>query len=237
MEQKSKLDVQKFLSSIFLFENLGSEDVDLIVKGVKSKKLKRNQILFNEGQKADAFYIVVYGKLAVTKLSKSGGERPLHYHGDRDVIAEAAIFDSEFYPASCVALKESMVLQVLREEFVGVLLRRPEVAIKMLAAYSRRLRGFVNMIEYLTLDGVRERLIKYMVKNCISNDEGIGKDRKCTIHLKMSKKELALILGTVPETLSRTLRQLNEEGVLREVSHEQDSTLFELSFESVKDLF
>lgn len=233
-QRKMKLDIPKFLSTIFLFENLSLAEIKKIAEQVSIHYLKRQQVLFNEGQIADAFYIIVYGRLSITKVSKNGIERPLHYHRDREVVAEAAMFDLGKYPANCVSLQESMVIRIARDKFIGMLKEYPEMAIKMLAAYSKRLRGFVHMIEYLTLDGVKERLLKYILKHWVIEDN--KEVERCIANVKLSKKELALILGTVPETLSRMLASLKKEGVLKELSSSPKSTLFEINYHKVKEM-
>jgi CRP/FNR family transcriptional regulator, dissimilatory nitrate respiration regulator len=81
-----------------------------------TEKSKGDQI-FSEGLEATAFFIVVSGKVKIYKLSPDGKEYTLHIHGPGDPFAEAAIFDSLTYPASCVALENTTLLRISKEDY------------------------------------------------------------------------------------------------------------------------
>jgi CRP-like cAMP-binding protein len=146
----------------------------------------------------------------VYKLSPDGKEHTLHIQGPGDLVAEAAIFDSMAYPASCNAMEDSTLVRVSREAFVNLLKGHPELSLKMMSAYSKRLRQFVSKIEELSMRDIRSRLAGYLVSN-IKMQNGVA-----TCSLKYSKKELASLLGTIPETLSRALSFLKQQGLITE---------------------
>ncbi len=205
------MKVVQILKNVFIFKRFTDDQLEQIARFVTPIQLKKGDLLFVQGEEVSAFFAIAYGRLAVFRSSKAGLEQTLHIANDREVVAEAAIFGKSEFPASCKALKDSLVLKVPKGPFIEYMMQHPEAAISVMAAYSIRLREFVTMIEYLSLDDVRLRVIKYLQRNCRPLQAGgMG------LELTMSKKELAGLLGTAPETLSRTLKKLRDEQILVE---------------------
>jgi CRP/FNR family transcriptional regulator len=141
-------------------------------------------------------------------------------------VAEAAIFDSATYPASCMALADTALVRISREGFLNLIKKYPELSLKIMSGYSKRLRQFVAKIEELTGRDVKSRLARHLLENSVIEDG------KTVCHLKHSKKELSSLLGTIPETLSRTLAFFKQQKIVTEkdnaivVSHPEKLKLF-----------
>jgi CRP/FNR family transcriptional regulator len=214
VNDRSQETVAETLRGLPIFSSVAAEDLHSLVSFSREIRLKKGQTVFCDGEQADAFFVVLEGCFKIFKVSPRGEERTLHIQQPGDLLAEAAVFDQGTYPASCQSLdRDGRLLRVPQDEFVALLTRRPAVGLKLLAGYSRRLRGFVTMIEDLTLRNIRERLARYLLE--------VGKGGE-TVHLPISKKELASLLGTIPETLSRALAHFRAEGILEE----EGDTLF-----------
>ncbi|NWF75864.1 MAG: Crp/Fnr family transcriptional regulator [Nitrospirae bacterium] len=204
------MDIRHFLSGIFLFNSFTEKEIDLIEPFLFLKNVQKGEQIFLEGAEATAFFIVVSGKVKIYKLSPDGKEHTLHIQVPGDLVAEAAIFDSMVYPASCVAIENSTLIRVPKEGLNKLIKKHPEVALKMMSGYSRRLRQFVAKIEELSLKDIKTRLADYLLKNS-TLENGITLCR-----LTYSKKELASVLGTIPETLSRALAFLKQKNLIIE---------------------
>ena len=102
------------------------------------------------------------------------------------------------------------MLLVEKRGFIELLKRQPELALRMLAGMSQHLRALVSLVEDLTLKDVETRLANWLLKRC----PDVASDRAHTIDLPMTKRVLAAELGTVGETLSRTLAKFREQGLL-----------------------
>jgi CRP/FNR family transcriptional regulator len=202
------VDIKKILGNTFLFKNLDSPLLGDLSAQCRQLEFRRGEALFSEGESAATLFIIAYGKVKVFKLSESGNEHILHIHTDREIVAEAAVFDSGIYPAYCFAVQDTKVISVDKNSLVNFIKIHPEVALKFMASYSRRLRSFVEKIEYLSLSDVKERFLKYLKKH------SYGKGDYLVTNLSISKKELALYLGTTPETISRITKQLVNSNML-----------------------
>ena len=204
------MDLRKFLSGIFLFNSFSEKELNLLESSASWKKVSKGEQIFSEGLDASAFFIVVSGKVKIFKVSPDGKEHTLHIHCPGDLVAEAAIFDSMVYPASCIALEDTTLVRIPREGFFNLLKKYPELALKMMSSYSKRLRQFVLKIEELSLKDIKSRLAGYLLENsAIENG-------KTVCRLTYSKKELSSLLGTIPETLSRSFAFLKQKGLIVE---------------------
>jgi CRP/FNR family transcriptional regulator len=220
------MDIRSFLAQTFLFNSFSDREIDILTAAVSLKKIHKGEQIFSEGLEATAFFIVISGKVKIFKLSPDGREYTLHIHGPGDTVAEAAIFDSATYPASCMALADTALVRISREGFLNLIKKYPELSLKIMSGYSKRLRQFVAKIEELTGRDVKSRLARHLLENSVIEDG------KTVCHLKHSKKELSSLLGTIPETLSRTLAFFKQQKIVTEkdnaivVSHPEKLKLF-----------
>ena len=204
------MKIREFLSNTFLFNSFAEKELNLLESSTSLKRVQKGEQIFSEGLDASAFFIIVSGKIKIYKVSPDGKEHTLHIHGHGDLVAEAAIFDSMVYPASCIALENSTLVRISREEFLNLIKKHPELSLKMMSGYSKRLRQFVAKIEELSLKDIKSRLVSYLLENS-KVEKGITVCR-----LKYSKKELSSLLGTIPETLSRSFAFLKQKGLIVE---------------------
>jgi CRP-like cAMP-binding protein len=205
-----RMDLHTFLPKIFLFSSFSENELNLLESSASWKKVSKGEQIFAEGLEASAFFIVSSGKVKIYKVSADGREHILHIHGPGDLVAEAAIFDSMVYPASCMTLEDSSLVRISREGFFNLINKYPELALKMMSSYSKRLRQLVLKIENLTLKDIKSRLAGYLLENS-TIEKGITVCR-----LKYSKKELSSLLGTIPETLSRSFAFLKQQDLIVE---------------------
>jgi len=188
-----------------LFAGVSDGDLEALLEICREKEHVRGDLLFSEGDEAEGFYIVAGGKVKVFKLSPEGKERILHIVHPGGTFAEAAIFGNGLYPAYAEPLEKSRLLFFPKDEFLGLLHSRSQLAINMIGGLSRFLRQFASQIEELTFKDVPARLARYLLD--LAGEES-------SFELPISKTQLASNLGTVSETLSRTLRKLSDEGCI-----------------------
>lgn len=191
-----------------LFKGLPAEQLAEIEKISIQRQYKKTEAVFFEGDAGDGFYMVVTGKVKIFKISPEGKEYILHISGPGEMIAEAPVFHGHPFPANAETLVESSLLFFPRDLFVQLVHKTPSIAINMLGSLSMRLRRFANQIEGLSLKEVPARLAGYLL---YLMDEQNGQD---VIELGISKGQLASLLGTIPETLSRILTKMSKEGLI-----------------------
>jgi len=190
-----------------MFFGLPEADLKALCQVARYQDYPRGTLLFSEGEDATGFYIVTTGRVKIFKLSADGKERILHIVQPFDTFAEAAIFADGCYPAFAETIQQTELIFLPGQEFLSLLNNRPGIAINMIAGLSQFLRQFAHQIEELTFKDVPARLAGYLLKLEPEVDGGYL--------LPVNKSQLASNLGTVSETLSRSLRKLTDEGVVR----------------------
>jgi CRP/FNR family transcriptional regulator len=145
----------------------------------------------------------------IFKISTEGKEQILHFVGPGESFGEVSVFTGQGFPADAVAAVQSGLLFFARSSFISLIRKDPALALNMLAQLSRRLRQFAGLIEDLSLKEVPGRLAKYLLY-LGGRDGDAG-----AVELDVSKGQLAALLGTIPETLSRILARMNRQGLIR----------------------
>ncbi len=201
------MDAEAYLKKSGLFFGLNSFQIVRLARIAICQKIKKNTLIFSEGDKAAGFYIVLEGRIKIYKLSAEGKEYILHIAIAGDTIAEATIFSGKDYPAYAEAITSAQVLFFPKIEFLSLSKEYPEVGMRILQAVADRQRRFADIIEDLSLRSVLSRLAKYILILC--REKGSN-----TFELDLKKSDLAMKLGTIPETLSRNFKKLKSKKII-----------------------
>lgn len=191
-----------------LFEGLDESHLLGLISRARREHFEGNQTVFLEGDQARGLYVVISGRVKVFKLSPSGREQTLMIMGPGEPVGEVAVLSGEAYPASAETLEASEALYIPRQAFLDLVSREPEVALRLLAALSARLRAFASLIEDLSLRDVAERLAVHLLS--LASEE----NSEQIVDLEVTKTQLSAAVGTVPETLSRAFQQLSRSGAV-----------------------
>lgn len=197
------------IASIPLFEALPRAQHEALAKIAIKLSCKKGQMIFCEGDEGKGFYVVITGRVKIFKLSAEGKEQILHLFGPKEVFGEVPVFAGHGYPAYAEAYNQSSLLFFPKNDFVELIKKDPFMALSMLAVLSIRLRRFAALIEDLSLKEIPARLaahLLYLSKNSSNVDY---------FELDISKGQLASMLGTIPETLSRILSKMSKQGYIR----------------------
>jgi CRP/FNR family transcriptional regulator len=195
-----------------LFAGLKDEELKRIRTIANLKQVGKKEILFSDGEEAKGFYVILSGKIKLYKISSEGKEQILHIVSAPDAFAEAALFVEGSYPAFAEALTESQLLFFPKRDFIQLIEKNPKLSINMIVSLSQFLRRFASLIEELSLKEVSSRMAKYLIDLSMTLSKE-GKSPK-EVELDLSKTQLASKLGTISETLSRTLAKMKAKGII-----------------------
>ncbi len=196
-----------------LFANLPLEDLRR-VEGIASvRRVAKKESVFHEGERADGFFVVGSGRVKIFKLSEEGKEQVLHLLGPGQSFAEATIFEGGTYPAHAEALDDTELAYLPKRPFTDLLEKNPRIALRMMASLSRWLKRMTDLVDSIALRDVETRLVKFLSDEM--KHRAIPAKDGAVYELDVTKNVLASRLGTVPETFSRTLKKLQEEGKIR----------------------
>jgi len=195
-----------------LFAGLKEEDLKRIRAIASLRQIGKKEILFSDGEAAKGFYVILSGKVKLYKVSPEGKEQILHVVSAPDAFAEAALFLEGTYPAFGEALTDCQLLFIPKRDFLQLIEKNPQLSINMIVTLSHYLKRFAGLIEELSLKEVSSRIAKYLVDLSLKLSKE-GKSSK-EVELDLSKTQLALKLGTISETLSRTLGKMKAKGII-----------------------
>lgn len=200
---------KEILVGSVLFKGLQDAQLERVAEISHEKNYERGESVFFEGDEATGFYVVAEGKIKIFKMSPDGREQILHIFGPGEPFGEVPVFHRQPFPANAVTMAQSTLLFFPRREFVDLVASTPSLALSMLAMLSLRLRRFASQVESLSLKEVPGRLAAHLVY--LAEEQG----RTDRVVLDIPKGQLASLLGTSPETLSRIFARMSEEGLIR----------------------
>ena len=200
--------IKHLIANVLFFKGLSEEELDDLYRITTERRYQRNQMVFSDGEEGSGFFLVVEGSVKVFKMSPEGKEQILHILGPGEPVGQVAVFAGASFPANAQAIAKSRLLFFPRRAFVGLIQDRPSLALNMLAILSNRLREFTVQIENISLKEVPARLASYLL---YLSDEQQGAQH---LQLNISKAQLASIIGTIPETLSRILSRMSARNLI-----------------------
>jgi CRP/FNR family transcriptional regulator, dissimilatory nitrate respiration regulator len=200
--------ILQIISDAPLFNGLPEEQLNAVRKIAVNRFFDKGKTIFSDGDPCDGFYIIADGRIKIYKLSFDGKEHILHIYGPGNPFGEVPVFAGKNFPANAQTLLKSHLLFFPRTAFVDLISQNPSLALNMLAELSMRLRQFTVQIENLSLKEVPGRLASYLLY--LAKEQG----RVDTVALPISKGQLASLLGTIPETLSRILTKMAKQGLI-----------------------
>ena len=201
--------ILNIISTIPLFNGLPDDQLEAIKKIAIEKQINKGEIVVSEGDEGKGFFIVVEGRVKVFKVSAEGKEQILHIFGPGQPFGEVPVFAGQRFPANAQAIDSVRVLFFPRAAIVDLITANPSLALNMLAEMSKKLRLFAVQIENLSLKEMPARLASYLIH--LADEQG----EEESVTLKISKGQLASILGTIPETLSRIFAKLSGNNLIR----------------------
>ncbi len=196
------------VSDIPLFSGLSEKHFKEIENIAVEKNFSRGEVIFSEGDNGNGFYVVVDGQVKIHKVSLDGKEKILHIFGPGEPFGEVPVFTGKAFPANAEALSNSRLVFFPKDAFVALIMKNPSLALSMLGVLSMRLREFTMQIEHLALKEVPGRIASYLL---YVSEEQESSNR---IELEISKGQLASLLGTIPETLSRIFSKMSSQGLI-----------------------
>ncbi len=203
MEKKQA--VKLFLQTFF--GNADDPRFTFIEQISRFQKLDKKQLLFSEGEQGSEFYFLASGRIKLFRSTEDGKEAIIRFISPGEYFAEILLQLKSRYPVSSIAIEPAELLAIDAQKILAHIEENPDVAMYFIGALSQRIKYLLGMIEQLTLADIRQRFINYLL---VLSD----KSPSPRIELPAAKGEIALLLGTTPETFSRLLKKLTTEGYI-----------------------
>ena len=197
-------DFERLLANNEFFAGLGPEAIEAIAALCTMRRLAAGETLFLKGDSGDALFAVRRGTIRISTSTEAGKRLTLNILGPGDVFGEVALLDGQPRTADATALEASELLAVRRSDFVALLQRRPNVALRVIELLCARIRWMSERMEESALLPLPVRLARRLV--------GLAEDYGSEINV--SQEELAVFVGASRESVNRQLQDWKNDGLL-----------------------
>jgi len=200
------------LRAIPMFSSVSDEALESIALLLIERNFPKHKTIVEEGAPGDYMYIIVDGRVKVTKLSGDGREKILELLGVGDFFGEMALFDDAPRSASVKALSQVRILALGRNDFLRLLARSPDLALSVIQELTRRLRQVDEQASSLSFQRVKERTMGLLVRLAQDDPGREGRSRTPVL----THQQIADMIGTSRETVTRAIKGLKQDGWLEQ---------------------
>ena len=220
-----------FLKYVPIFSDLDEKTLEQISKLGIRKPFKKEAVILFEHETGSALFVIIEGKVKVSRVSDDGKEVILTILGDSDFFGEMAILDGLARSANVTAMEDSEIFLIQRNDFLDLLHSHPEVSVALLQELTQRLRSADMKIKSLSLKDAEGKVATVILQ--LADD--VGKIKQGTVEIEKLpfQHDLANMAGTSRETISRTLHSFAKKGFVEL----EGSKLRIINYEKFKELF
>lgn len=199
-----------------IFSTLNAFDMEEVKPYLIPAKFKKKEVIFSEGYPSDWLYVVIKGKVKITKLSQSGREIILEIIPPMDFFGGVAVMRGFPYPANAVAMDDAEVLKISRSNLMRILDRFPNLMYCMAMNIGDRIKGSHEALKNIAVEKVESRIASLLIK--LADKAGSKTDSSITIDMKLTKQDIAEMVGTTVETSIRTMSKFKKLSIVTEKS-------------------
>lgn len=211
MRETDARDIQ-YLKSVPVFGNLPDAQLLQIHKHTIERTYRKGTVLFLEGDPGQGFHYVKSGKVKIVKMADDGREHIIKIMGAGEIFAEVLLFNNRPYPATAIAVEESCIGLIKNLDLETLVLNNNELALQLIKALSQRLLYAQQKIKNLALNDVMARTAEILLR--LASEHGQTQGGRIEISLDLSRQDLASLVGTTRETVTRMLSALKKDGVI-----------------------
>ncbi|MFC1561818.1 Crp/Fnr family transcriptional regulator [candidate division KSB1 bacterium] len=195
-----------------IFSQAGNAVEEYIFNVGKIYNIKRDEVIFLEAEPSGHIYIILKGKVKISRLSREGKEVVIAILGEGNFFGEMGILDGFERSAIATAEENSSVLAVRDDAFISLLERFPSVSIAVLKEIAHRIRNSDSQIKGLSLLNSRGKVASAILR--WAQDHGIREGETVVIEDVPTQKEMASYVGLTRETFNRVQKCLEREGFI-----------------------
>lgn len=204
--------VWEFLKNIPLFEQLSEPDLQLIGQLTVTRQYKKNMIIFMEGEPGEGFFYVKSGKVKIVQSVADGREYIMNILGPGEVFAEVLLFRHGEYPATAITLEDSTIGMIKNSDLEQAVRDHSSIALHLIKVLTQKLLNAQVKIRTLAFSDTYMRTGQILVK--LAKQYGQETPKGIKIDLAITRQELANLVGTSRETVTRVLSELKRQKII-----------------------
>jgi len=206
--------MEKFnlLAQVPLFSSLKPEQLKEVASRLIIRNYKRGATILYQDEPGSMLYIIVNGHVKITTVSPEGEELILAVLTDDDFFGELSLLDGQSHSASAIAMENTQVVTLNRDEFLEVISKNPEIVSNILVALSSRLRHTNTLFEDAVFLNLPARLSKRLLE--LGEKYGVKTSNGLKIELRLTQQDLANFLGASRVAINKLLHSLQDSGLI-----------------------
>lgn len=205
-----RVEQRAHLKRVHLFADFEDAELDEVLSVMKEKRFLRDATILIQRDPGESCFLIVSGEVKVSLFGEDGKEIILAKLGEGEVFGEMALLSGAPRSATVIAVQDTTLLVLEREEFTRLVMRQPKLALKMLSVLADRLRKADEKIASIVLFDVSRRVTHFMIE--MARNEGVQTPEGLVIRRRPTHREIANMTGTTRETVSRVLSELARGG-------------------------
>lgn len=207
------------VSKVYIFSTLQPEAFKKISDIIITRKYRKGQVIFFEGDVEDKLYIVNQGKIKIYKYNREGREQILYILSEGEFIGDMSLLKKGNFQFNAEALEDTLICTIAKDDFDEIITRNPEITLKILEVLHDRLMSLENLIQNLSTKDIEIRIASMLLS--FAGDFGLEDDNGIAIDLPLNREEMANYIGVTRETISRKLTSLQDEGVIELIGNKK----------------
>ncbi|MEH7464388.1 Crp/Fnr family transcriptional regulator [Bacillus thuringiensis] len=204
--------IKKHLQEVSLFKELSEEELQPIVHISQLRMYKEKSFVFMQGDALDRVFFIHSGKVKIQKTDATGKEQIVSVLQAGEMFPHAGFFQKGTFPAHAEILETAQLIVTPIADFEKILIQHPELCIKMFKVLGEKIVDLQNRLEEQILHDTYEQIIMLLLRLCKSN--GVVMNDTYTLTTQFTNRELANMIGTSRETISRTINQLKRKKLI-----------------------
>ncbi len=188
-------------------KNNGLAELKKVIEERKSRQFKKNQVIYYEGDKGNGLYLIIHGKIKTIKITEDGRELMTGIYSTDDYLGTNVMLSNQTYTDTATALEDSLLCAIPKEQLEALLNLYPEVARKFIKILANNIREKEEQLLQLAYHSVRKRMAETIVS--LHQQQNNNKES-----FRITREDLAAMAGIAIETVSRTLSDFKNEGLI-----------------------
>ncbi|MDP4090741.1 MAG: Crp/Fnr family transcriptional regulator [Bacillota bacterium] len=207
------------VSKVYIFSTLQPETFKKISDIIVTRKYRKGQVIFFEGDVEDKLYIVNQGRIKIYKYNREGREQILYILSEGEFIGDMSLLKKGRIQFNAEALEDTLICTIAKDDFDEIVSKNPEITLKMLEMLHDRLQNLENLIQNLGTKDVEVRIASMLLG--FAGDFGVEGADGTVVDLPLNREEMANYIGVTRETISRKLTSLQDEGIIELVGNKK----------------
>ncbi|MEP7216657.1 MAG: Crp/Fnr family transcriptional regulator [Anaerolineaceae bacterium] len=194
------------------FSTIPQSEAILLLRRIEVRSYGPRETILSEAEPCRGFLILRKGRARIYRSAPDGREQILRLLAPGDSFGEVPVFDGGLNPASVESIESAEALFISTAVFMETLDRNPTVALVLLRHFARRLRSFTELVEQISLQTVQNRIARYLY--LAAREEGVQTTEGVLVPRTITQQDLASLVGSVREVVSRTLKVMEDDGLV-----------------------